>query len=196
VIFRASISLRHRGFGTCSYDFECKAADPTKTIADMHAITDAQAAPTYVAASRGIEITSALHGAANIYHVTGLDFSIAIPLLRASHDGDIGYTAVDAMIAGMEIGGSITFQDSAIASSAQKYQTLLAAAQGALAVTVKQSQGAAAKTVTIANVLFLSGDQSPSADGGYTEYTLPFVVNNSATTPLTFSGANKILTIA
>ena len=196
VIHRAMMNLRNRGYGGVNYDFECKAVDPTKTIADMHAILDSQAAPTFAATARSLEITAAVHGAVNIHHVMGFDFSIALQLNKASNDGDIGYTAVDAFLDGMDAGGSLIFQDATIASSAMLNQTLLTAAAANLVLTVKMSQGAAAKTLTIANVIFGTSEQSPNVEGGYDEFRVPFMIANSSTLPLTLAGTTKVLTIA
>jgi len=196
VIHRCSMSLLHRAYASVNASFECKAADETKRITDMWVPTDDQAAPTYVDAARGLEITACTHAVGGtVYHVTGLDFELAMQLLRASQDGDVGYTAVDAELGGIPPSGTLRFQDAGIASDKLLAQDLVLAAAGNLVLTVKQSQGATAKTVTIANVVFTGIDASPSADGTYTEFSLPFVVANDTGTPLTLAGDNKIITI-
>jgi len=210
VIHRAALSLIHRGYGTINADFECKAADESKGISDMWGQTDDQAAPSYISAARGLEITACAHNSVDIYHTIGLDFEIAMQLMKASADGDVGYTAVDAELGGapqtqnrafgdpggISPMGTLTFQDASITDGNILAQDLIAASAGDLVLTVKQAQGAAAKTVTIANVVFTGIDASPSADGGYTDFSMPFVVANDADTPLTLAGDNKIITIA
>jgi len=196
VLHRASINLSHRGYGVLNADFECKAADETKGIEDIWAMTDSQAAPTYVAAIRSLEITACTHNSVAIHHVTGFSFSLAMELSKASHDGDVGYTAVDAELGGIPPSGTLRFQDSGITSNKLVAEALLKAAKATLVVTVKQSQGATAKTITIANVIFDTLDTSPAAGTPYTEYSLSFRVANDATTQLTLTGTNKIITIA
>lgn len=197
VIHRFNLSFTKGGYGTCSFDFECKAADPTKTIADMHAMTDTQNAPTYVSAARGgFRIQTTLFGAAGIYHVTAFNFSIVINLTKACNDADIAYTCVDAEQDNMTCTGAITFQDGLIASAKLTAQSLILATKAALALTVSQAQGASAKTLTIANVEFNNADMSSDVNADFTEYTANFDVANSASVPLSLAGTNKILTIA
>jgi hypothetical protein len=58
------------------------------------------------------------------------------------------------------------------------------------------SAGAVNKVVTIAGVRFGSGGRSMESEKEFNDGSLPFEVINSATTPLTLAGANKIITIA
>ena len=51
VIQRCGISLNHRGYGVINADFECRAADETKGITDMWAMTDSQSAPAVIKVS-------------------------------------------------------------------------------------------------------------------------------------------------
>jgi len=198
VIHRASINLGKGGLATCSYDFECKPADETKTITDMLAITDSQSAPTYVSAARGgYRIVSTTHGGAlTIYHVTSLNFSIAMNLVKACNDGDIGYTCCEAELENMVVGGSIGFQDSGITSSKLLAQQLATAAAADLVLTCTQSQGATSKVITIANVDFDNADQDSAAGNPFSGHNLNFGIANDAAVPLTLDGANKIITIA
>jgi len=199
VIHRCGINLTHRGYGTANADFECKPADETKGVADMWQLADTQAAPSYISAARGLEITACVHDATlTVKHVTGLDFVIAMLMSKASQDGDVGYTAVDAELGGIPPTGTLRFQDSSVKDESTELmaEQLLAAAAGDLVLTVKQSQGATAKTVTIANVVFDSIDTAPAAGTPYTEYSMPFRVANDADTPLTLAGTDKIITIA
>ena len=53
VIHRIRLSYKQGQYATVAYSFECRAADETKGFADMHAVTDDQAAPTYISAARG-----------------------------------------------------------------------------------------------------------------------------------------------
>jgi len=196
VIHNASISFTKEGYAVCSFDFECKPADETKGIADMWVPLDDQAAPSYISAAwGGYRILTAAHGAVSIYHVTAFSFALALPLSRACNDGDVGYTCVDADIDGMAATGSITFQDSTIATATLLAQKLAVAAASSLVLTVKQGQGAASKTITIAGVDF---DSIEGSGGGkpFTEYTGRFAVANATGTPLTLDGTNKIITIA
>ena len=187
----------NNNYATVTFDFECKAADETKTITDMHAITDDQTAPTYVSAARGgIRIEAAAHGATTIYHTTAFEFSIAMNLVKACNDGDVGYTCVEAELDNMQCSGSISFQDSTITAGALLAQGLATAAAAALVLTVRQGQGATAKTVTVAGADFGSLEGDSGAQQPFTDYRMPFAVANNTGTPLTLSGDNKILTIA
>jgi len=53
VIHNVRLDFNKGGYATAAFDFECRAADDAKTIADMWGMLDDQAAPTYVAAARG-----------------------------------------------------------------------------------------------------------------------------------------------
>jgi hypothetical protein len=197
VIHRFTINVTKGGYATVSFDFECRAADPTKTITDMHAMTDAQTAPTYVPAARGaFRVKTTLHGAANIYHVTAFSFSIAMTIAKACNDGDIAYTAVDVELDNMACSGSLTFQDGKITSAKLTAQSLLLAAAANLVLTVTQAQGATGKTITVANVEFNSADNASDVNADFTEYTASFDVANIATLPLSLAGTTKIIAIA
>ena len=198
VIHRMALSVRQGGYATIAFDFECRAADPAKTFADMLAITDSQAVPTYVAAARGgYRIETAVHGVGtNIYHVTALDFALAMRLVKACNDGDVGYTCVDCEVDGMAASGSLTIQDASIASSTLLSQRLLALAAADLVVTVTQSAGAADKVITIANVTFDSAEDSADSGADFSSFRVPFGINNDVDTPLTLSGTDKILAVA
>ena len=201
VIHRMTLSLNKGGYAVVTFDFECRAADETKGLADMWALTDDQAAPTYISAARGgFRIESTVHGVTpndiNIYHVTAFDFSLTLPLVRACNDADVGYTCVDAELSGLAAGGSISFQDGAIVTSALVCQQLLAAAAAALVITVSQSQGAADKTLTIAGVDFSNAGSNSDVSAPFTGYTANFDVANDTTTQLTLAGDNKIIAIA
>lgn len=197
VIHNMRIDISQGGYGTVTFDFECKAADPAKTIADMWAMTDDQAAPTYVSAARGgWRVSTTLLGALAIYHVTAFSFSLKLNLVKACNDADVGYTCVDARLDGARPTGSITFQDSSIATAKIKAQQLLVAARATLVVTITQSGGVAAKTITILGVCFDSGGSNSAANTPFTDYTMPFRVTNDTTTQLTLAGTNKIIAIA
>lgn len=197
VIHRFTLKISKGGYATVSFDFECLAADPTKTIADMHAYLDAQAAPTYIAAARGgYRITSLLHGAQAIKHVMDLTVSIAMPLVKACNDGDIGYTCVDAELDGLTVNGSITFQDAAITTTVMLERALVLATRASLVATIVQGQAAVAQLLTIAGVVFDSVSSNSNAAAEFTEYTANFDVANDITTQLTLADTNKVLTIA
>ncbi len=198
VIHRFAISISKGGYATCAYDFECKAADETKTIADMWVPLAAQAAPTYVDAARGgVRIESAAHGGSiDIYHSTGFDLSLAMNLVKACNDSDIGYTCVDAELNGMSCNGSISYQDGSIATAKVIAQQLVLAARASLVVTVRQSGGATSKTITIAGVTFDQGASNSDVNASFTEYSSDFEVGNDTGTPLTLEGDNKIIVIA
>jgi nitrogen fixation protein len=191
IIHQVHLRFNQKGYATIQAAFECMAADPTKTISDMHQIQTGQAAPTYIPAARGgWRIVSIVFGSVNAYHGMALSFSITMPLSKACNDGDIAYTAVDAFLNGMTTAGSIELQDSSV------YQSLLTGAINNLVITVKQSQGAANKILTIANVSFLHTAENSDVHAEYTHYTLGFEVVNDPNTPLTLAGTNKIITIA
>jgi len=169
------------------------------TIATTWAMTDDQAAPTYVSSARGgYRVSACTHGGVSIYHIMAMEFGISIPVLRECNDADVGYTAVDADLeGGMACGGSLTFQDAEITSSKLKLVDLLAAARGSLVLTLTQSSGATAKTVTIAGVIFTGGSEDAGARSDQANpFSASFEVSNDATTQLTLAGDNKILTIA
>lgn len=197
VIWRVRLNIVQGKYAEITFDFECMAADETKGIADMHGLEDSQAAPTYVPAARGgYRIQTAVHGAQSIYHVTGFDFTIEMPLVKACNDADVAYTCVDARLSGLKATGSITFQDATIATATLVAQTLLVAARATLVLTVTQGSGATAKTITIAGVIFTPGTANSSSSADFTEYSLNFEVSNDTTTQLTLAGTNKILAIA
>jgi len=196
VIHKMNLRFQQGGYATASFDFECRFASETATLANAWAMTDTQNVPTYITAARGgYRITSALHGALAIHAVTSFDFSLNLPLVKACNDSDIGYTCVDARVDGLTADGSINFQDSGITSTQLLAQQLLVAARASLVVTVVQSQGATAKVITIAGVDFNSIGSDPSADKMFTEYSAAFEVSNNTTTQLTLAGSNKIIAI-
>ncbi|HIJ66813.1 MAG TPA: hypothetical protein HPP51_00820 [Planctomycetes bacterium] len=201
VIYQIALSLNKGGYATVTYNFECRAADETKGFKDMHAMTDDQSAPNYVSAARGgyrIETCKHDPGGVNeldVFHLTGFDIQIAMNLVRACNDGDVGYTCVDAELNGLAASGSIAFQDGVITSGALKCQDLLAAARGDLELQVTQSQAAADKVITVAGTQFINAGSSSDVSSPFTGYNADFLVTNDADTPLTLSGDNKILTI-
>lgn len=200
VIYRASIRINKSGYAAAAFDFECRAADETKGIVDMHTMLDDQEAPTYISAARGgWRVISAVHGSTNIYHTTGFNFQIAMPLAKACNDSDVGYTCVDARLSGMSAGGDISFQDGTIATAVLLVNTLLTAAKASLVLTLAQSSGGGNKTITINGVDFGGGGvNSDSGPNSFTGYTLGFDVCNDTTTQLTLAGAgvNAIVAIA
>jgi len=197
IIHRLALIFTNKGYAICGFDYECRAADPTKGIADMWVPTDNQAAPTYVAAARGgFRIISYLHGAQAVYHLMRYNFNLTMPLVKACNDGDVGYTCVDARLDGLTADGSIVFQDSAIATATLISQKLLAAARATDVLTVKQGQAAVNKVITVAGVDFNNIDSNSDVGAEFTEHTANFDVTNNTTTQLTLAGANKIITIA
>ena len=199
VIHRIALAFRKSAFATCSYDFECKAADETKTIADMWVPLDGQAAPAHITAARGgYRIKSAgftATPAIPIYHCASLDLSIALNLVKESNEVDVGYTCVDARLEATPVTGSISFQDSKITSALITAQRLVAAGRYNLGLNIVQSGGAAVKELTVAGVQFTGFEKTSSADAPFSEFRCDFEVCNSAGTPLTLAGANKILTL-
>ncbi|MCJ7778634.1 MAG: hypothetical protein MUP16_10005 [Sedimentisphaerales bacterium] len=197
VIHTITLTFNKGGYATVSANFECKANDETETIADMHAMTDTHAAPTYVPASRGgWRIISAVLGAINIYHLTGFTFTITLPLVKACKDEDIAYTAVDARLDGLTATGLINFQDSEITASQLKVQQLLLASAEDLIITVVQSPGTGNKVITIANIIFTGDGENYDVNAEFTGYSANYEVNNDPAAPLTLGTAPKILTIA
>jgi len=198
VIHRVNMRFTKGQYAAVAFDFECRAADVTTAINDMWAITDDQAAPTYITAARGgWRIEAAVHGATSIYHLSSFEFTLAMPVAKACNDGDVGYTCVDARTSGMSAAGSIGFADSTVATSIMLCNKLLTAAAANLVLTVRQSGGATDKTVTIANVDFNdAASNSDSNPQGFTAYQLSFAIANSSGTPLTLAGDNQIIAIA
>ena len=197
VIHRINFTEKKGGYATISFDFECRAADPTKTIADMHALTDSLAAPSYIAAARGgFRVKSAVFATTiNIYHIAGFNFAIALGLIKECNDADIGYTCVDALLDGLTANGSINFQDATITGAALLAQRLVTHAKGTLTLTLTQGQGAVAKVITIAGVEFDNANQTSDMNAPFTAFTVNFEVANDPTTQLTLAGTNKIITI-
>lgn len=202
VIYKMALSLKHRKDGEISGSYECRAADETKGMTDMWEKLDNQNAPTYIGAVRALEIATCVFGSSlDVYHVTGLDVYIEMPLLKASHDGDVGYTAVDAVLSGLRAYGTLTMQDAEITDSQCKGMQLCKAGRDNLVLAVKQAQGVTEKILTLAGVMFTSvghNTSNPEAGGNPNpdEFSVPFIVANDASTPLTLAGTNKILTIA
>lgn len=120
VIHKINIDLtggKNQRFFAATVEFECKAADETKGFADMYFPTAGQARPAYVAAARGNRVLTTVHGATSIFHLMSLNFRLALKLDKESNDGDVGYTAVDAELDGMQVGGSISFQDMGVSGT-------------------------------------------------------------------------------
>jgi hypothetical protein len=196
VIHQINVALGKGGYITVSASFECKAADETKTIVDMHAMTDSQNAPTYISAARGgWRVVTTAHGAVSVYHVTGFNFSISLPVAKACNDADIAYTCVDAKQSGMTCGGSLNFQDAEITAAKLKVQDLLLAVASSLVLTVVQSSGAANKVITIARAIFTGDSENSDVNADFGGYSVNFDVANDPSTPLTLDGTNKIITI-
>lgn len=205
VIHRMTIRLAKGGFAVVEFAFECRAADEAETIADMHAMVDDQAAPTYITAARGgYRVITTKHTdyadptpiVIDINHVTAFEFSLTLPLVKECNDIDLAYTCVDADLSGMTAAGSIGFQDSEIATAKLKCQQMLLAAEGDLVLTVLQSRGATNKVITISHVIFLSAGENSDVNTPFTGYTAQFDIANDPATPLTLEGTDKIITIA
>ena len=188
---------RQGAFAGCTYNFECKAADETKGIADMFVPLEDQAEPTYVAAARGgHRIITAGHGSTSIYHIKQVDFRLSLAIEKACNDGDVGYTCVDVDLDGIQAGGSISFEDASVASSKLKAQQLLLAAPASLVLTARQAQAATSKLVTIAGVDFADTQIGGAAQRGFSAHSLKYDITNDVDTQLTLAGDNKIITIA
>jgi len=200
IIHRVRFDFTKGAYCPVTAEFECRAADETKGIADMWTPLDAQAAPAYISAARGgFRVVSAAHGGTiDIYHITAFDFTLTLPLVKECNDADVGYTCVDARLDGLTAEGSISFQDSVISTipASLLLQDLLAAAAGDLVVTVSQSQGAAAKVITIANVDFNTIGRTSDVNTPFTSHVANFDVANDPDTPLTLEGTDKIIAIA
>ena len=199
VIHRIALGFRKGGYATCAYDFECRAADETKTIADMWTPLDGQAAPSHITSARGgyrlSTGTFKLFGQISLNHITAFDLAIGLNLVKESNEDDVGYTCVDARLEGMPVTGSVTIQGSAVASSLLTAQRLVAAGRDILGFIATQSQGATRKTFTIAGVQFTGFEKTSDVNAPFSEFRCDFEVCNSVGTPLTLDGANKILTL-
>lgn len=204
VIYAARISQQKGRYASCAADYECRFADPTKTIADVFVSTAAQVAPAYTAAALGgwrvaesvFTPDAPPSTPINLYHLLAFNFGLRMRLAKACNDGDLGYTAVDADQNGMDASGSVTLQDASIASSKLLAVQLVLAGRGSLAITLVSSGGAANKVITIAGVRFGSGGRNLESERDFNDGQLPFRVTNNTSTPLTLAGANKIITIA
>jgi len=198
VIHRVNIDFAKGRYATATFDFECRAASESATIADMWAMTDTVAAPTYKTAARGgWRIHTANFGNVGptfIYHVTAFNFSLTLPLVKECNDQDIAYTAVDVRLTGMTATGSITFQDSAIASAKLKAEELLLAARAPLCLNCLQSGNAADRIIAINGVFFDSSGGNTDVTKPFSDYSMPFRVVNDSAEPLTLDGDNLIIT--
>jgi hypothetical protein len=201
VIHTAELAITQDQFAITTAAFECRPGDETKGFAAMFTSADAQNAPdTYMAAARGgWRIVSAVFtpdvgDAITIYHNTAFQFRVALTVDKKSNDGDVGYTQVDLIEESGQYGGSIAFEDTAIASSLVTAQRLVAAGRGTLVLAVRQGAGAADKVVTVAGVKFR---QMAKSSGTKTAgHTCSYAITNSTATPLSIAGTNKIITIA
>ncbi|MBW8017435.1 MAG: hypothetical protein FVQ82_14745 [Planctomycetes bacterium] len=203
VIHKMRLSISKKRYAEVSFGFECRAADETAGITDMHTTEDTQAAPSYISAARGgVRIISATHGTGgtllSILHSTAFEFSIALPLVKESNDADVGYTCVDARLDGLGCEGKTSFQDGGVKAVTTQLliQQLIIAAAGPLVLTVRQSQAATNKLITIANVDFDNVYSDSDVNSEFTGYSADFDIANVAGTPVTLDGANKIITIA
>lgn len=188
-------------YAVATAKFECKAADETKTIADMWTILDDQAKPTYLPAARGgFRVISTTHGTGggllSILHVLGFDLTIRLPLMKRCNDADLAYTTVEVREDGMTCEGSIRFEDASVATGTLLCQKLTVANAGALVLTVRQGQGAANKVLTINGVDFDAVGTDPSSQEAYNNFLAVLSVANNTAAPLSLTGANKIITIA
>lgn len=200
IIHRMLLRIVQGRYAGVTFDFECKAASASSTIADMHAVLSAQTAPSYVSAARGgYRIKSAKHDLVTPINITGMlsfDFSIVLPLLRICNDSDVGYTVVEAITDGLQAMGSISFDDSTVATGQLLETQLLLAARDDLVIQVNQAQAATDKVITVAGVTYDSDDRG--SNGGSNQVsaqTVNFSVGNDTTTQLTLAGENKIITV-
>ena len=190
VVYAASFSFTHRGYASCTWNFETRAASEAVGFSAAFGVDNATgtAPAATLTTARGIEITAAQHATdtTDINHVTNLTCNIAGRLVKASQDGDVGYTAVDVVWGGAPMGGSITFQDSAD-SNVVKAVTLAGLAEEDLTVTIKQSQ-AGSKSLVLKNCVFTDGAANYTNDGTYAGYTMNFILNSDQTTPIGTAG--------
>ncbi len=198
VIFDLAISINKDQYATASFNFECLAESASAGFAGMHVPARAEETlPEYVAAARGGQIVKTLKlGTTDILHVTGLSFNLAFSISKESNDGSVGYTTIDTSMNGILPSGNISFQDSGAETDKDLSGQVLALTRQSLVATLAMGQGAADKTVTIAGVEIISCSNGSSSGDGYTTYDASYQVTNNATTPLTLSGTNKIITIA
>ncbi len=185
-VHNATLNLAHRGYGTMSIAFECQFDVGDKFI-DVWARDTAVAAAALpdLTAARGTEITDAVHSVA-MPHILGLTLNMAGQLATASHDGDEGITAVDVLYEGTPITGTLTVQDSETVLIRLDDTSLVTP----LVLTIKQSAGAAVKTITIANCVFTGLGNSSAAGANYTSYAMDFYVHGDTIgTPLTIANA-------
>jgi len=197
IIHRLRLDLRQGQYGSAQFDFECRFDDAATTIKDVWTVDAAVAAPDYVAAAfGGWRFVSAALGLATIQHITALDFTLTVPIFKASNDSDLGYTAVDRILSGLRAAGSLACQDSEVAESeALKLADLTDAARGSLVVTARMHGAAADKVLTFAGCEIDAVRSNPTTRP-YTEHSIDFELTNDQTTQLTLAGDNKILTIA
>lgn len=176
---RFALNFKKNQYATLAADFQCKAADDTKGFLDAHTAQSGQEKPDHQAAGYGgFKLKSLSHGgSASLKHVQSLTLDIAIPLLTASDDGDIGYTLVEQDLSNIMPTGSVTVQDTQIGTSNLVADDFLEADADDLELTVAQGSGGSDKVLTISGVQF-SGDTINWSNNGFNSVTLPFYISN------------------
>ena len=183
-IHSATLNFDHRGRASVSFGFECWASDAATGFSALWARSDAMGLPSDVISySPGMEMTAGILGTSPVlgepfYHLLNLTVNISGQIVRASGDGDVGYTAVDIVWGGVPMGGSMTFQDASDAWN------LLQEVESDLYITINQCQGESDAYLILQNVLFTNLGSTSSAGPGHTPYTLDFILNSDGTTPI------------
>ncbi len=193
VVSAVSLTVSNNKYSAITANFECRAADGTKTIVDMHKVEAAATLPDVVAAEYGgYEINSVVLGSLAITHVTGLTFNMSATIIKSTGDDDLAYTAVDRVDDNLAVSGSLSFE-AGFASTSLISQQMLIASAADLVVTVKKAGGTAQKVLTIKSVSF--ENNSGNAQGkGHTTNSANFTISGSTT--LTLTGDTAAVTIA
>ncbi|MCE5184930.1 MAG: hypothetical protein LLF76_02250 [Planctomycetaceae bacterium] len=198
VIWDVEFNWNQGSYGTATFKFECRFATAATVISDVHSLMDSQAGPTLSDELElgGYRIDSAALGVLAIYGVSAFRFHLGLKLAKSSVGAALGYTSVDAELgaAGGRADGSLTFQDSSVATTVGKEAQLLTAARASLVLSGKMASGAENKKVTVAGVMFTTCSRRMVGNRQqYAETTANYIISNSLATPLTIAGANKII---
>ncbi len=181
-IHSLDINLVNNGYSSCSWSAECKPVDGTKTHKDMWASTINTEKPAFLSSNRAVKIVSVV-GTSTITHVMGVTFSLNATLLRESMDGALGYTQIE--MENYTAGGSVTFQDTTVATSTLLAVKLLNDAVANLTITMKDSGLAGTATYVIKNVTYTNITTNRDDSGNYVSHTANFIVSDNSGTPVT-----------
>lgn len=198
----ANLSIPKNADGSLTLNGRVRFADATKELADVLKLTagsdgtgkvQTYPARNYRAYSASFDPDGAGAAIAPL-HVESLALALSATVHKDSSDSDIGETAVD-------LGGwntlevTLVHRDASAVAPGDISGELMAAARGVLTVSLRGRGGAAAKILTVNNLLWTA---APVTHGpGYAEFTLTGKAGWRKTdgTELSLTGADKLFTI-